>query len=231
MKKMHCPFLRTMLSAPDAPKWNSRAQTMKVEDLMKFVRDLPGNGNVEEVLRFLTVVNHGVGNRLQRLGRFVTGSGGEFSTVLKGSDGDHEGDSRIYNPDTGEFDPEQFRQFTSFSTDGKTMDIAALGRAIADATKRHKGTPVTVVASAAEFALLCVLLGDDAGTIKIADMKRLFEANQFPAGAREKLGKRTAEHWVDLLRRITEAASSRRKEVRQLLEVVFGPLLSSLPAR
>jgi hypothetical protein len=243
LKKTHCPFLRTALSAPDAPKWNPRAQTMKVDDLLKFVRDQPGNGNVEQVLRFFSVVNHGLGNRLQRLGRFVTGAGGEFSTVLRGSDGDHEGDSRIYHPDTGEFDPEQFQQFTSFSSDGKTMDIAALGRAIADANKRHKGSPITLVQSAGEFGLLCILLGDDDGTMNIADMMQVFHANEFPGAARENLGRRSAENWLDLTRKITEAAcaakiqsGSRQRDMKperllQLLEVLFSPLLKTMRPR
>jgi hypothetical protein len=240
LKNMHCPYLRAMLSAPDAPKWNQRAQVMNVEDLLKFVRDQPGNGTLDQVLRFFSVVNHGVGNRLQRLGQLVIGSGGQFSTVLRGSDGDHEGDSRIYNPDTGEFDPEQFLRFTSFSSDGTTMDIAAIGQAIADANERHNGSPITAVQSAGEFALLCVLLGDNDGTIKITDMKRLFEANEFSATARENLGSRTAENWLDLTRRITEAVSTaatserhRQREMQpdqltDLLEVLFSPLLRTM---
>jgi hypothetical protein len=165
------------------------------------------------------------------------GSGGQFSTVLRGSDGDHEGDSRIYNPDTGEFDSEQFLRFTSFSTDGKTMDVASIGQAIADANQRHDGSPITAVQSAGEFGLLSVLLGDNDGTVTIADMKRLFEANEFSPTARENLGSRTAEKWLDLTRRITEAVSTasvraghRQREMKpdrlkDLLEVLFSPLL------
>lgn len=239
MKKMRCPFLRTMLSAPDAPKWDQRKQVMDIEELVRFIRDEPaGNGTVHEVLRFLSIANHGVGNRLQRMGCLVTRSGGQFSTELAGSDGDHEGDSRIYDPETGEFDAEQFARFTSFSGDGETMDIAALGQAIADAGKRHNGTPVTAVESAAEFALLCILLGDDNGAIRIADMRRLFEANEFPAGAREKLRSRTREQWFSLTMRIIEAVSSaalggrdgnsemKPDRLKHLLEVLFGPLLA-----
>jgi hypothetical protein len=237
LKKVNCPFMRAMLSAPDAPKWNRQAQEMSVEDLLKFARDQPGNGNLERVLRFFSVVNHGLGNRIQRLGRLIIGSGGQFSTVLRGSDGDHEGDSRIYNPDTGEFDREQFRHFTSFSSDGKTMNIADLGSAIADANKRHNGSPMTAVQSAGEFALLSILLGDDAGTMKIEDMERLFDANEFPEAARANLGSRTTERWFELTRKITAAISAAASRTRHderdmkpdrlehLLEVLFSPLM------
>jgi hypothetical protein len=229
-----------MLSAPDAPKWNQREQVMNVEDLLRFVKDQPGNGDLEKVLRFFSVVNHGIGNRVQRLGHLVSGSGGKFSTVLRGSDGDHDGDSRIYDPETGEFDREQFQRFTSFSSDGKTMDVAAIGRAIADASKRHNGSPMTAVQSAGEFALLSVLLGDDDGRISIGDMELLFEANEFPVGARRNLGGRTAERWLDLTRRITEAFSAasilalkqrrnmKPERLNDLLEVLFSPLLRTL---
>jgi hypothetical protein len=240
LKEMNCPYMRTMLSAPDAPKWNQGAQVMNVQDLLDFVRDQPGTGNLEKVLRFFSVVNHGLGNRLQRLGRLVIGSGGQFSTVLKGSDGDHEGDSRIYNPETGDFDAEQFQKFMAFSTDGATMDITAIGQAIADANTRHNGSPVTAVQSAGEFALLCILLGDNDGRIKIADIRRLFEANEFPPSARENLGSRTAEKWLDLMRKITKAVSAaavhtgrndpemKSDRLEHLLEVVFSPLLRTM---
>jgi hypothetical protein len=240
LKKTHCPYLRAVLTVPDAPKWDQQAQVMNVEDLLKFVKDQPGNGNLEIVLKFFSVVNHGIGNRIQRLGRLVIGSGGQFSTVLKGSDGDHEGDSRIYNPETGEFDPEQFEKFTSFSTDGETMDVAAIGRAIADANQRHNGTPITAVQSAGEFALLGILLGDDDGKMKIPDMKRLFEANELSETARKNLGSRTAEKWVDLMRKITKAVSNaavkakhqenemKPDRLEHLMEVLFSPLLRAM---
>jgi hypothetical protein len=241
MRTMRCPFLRTMLSAPDAPKWNPRTQVMNVEDMIKFVRDEPpGDGTLHQVLRFITVANHGVGNRVQRLGRLVMGTGGQFSTELTGSDGDHEGDSRIYNPQTGEFDPEQFARFTRFSADGETMDVAALGQAIADANQRHTGTPVTAVQSAGEFALLSILLGDTGGTIKIKDMKRLFLSNRFSASARKNLRTRTAEMWLDLTLKITDGVSRaataaryrpremKAERLKQLVEVLFSPLLSSM---
>jgi hypothetical protein len=93
------------------------------------------------------------------------------------------------------------------------------------------------VESAGEFGLLSVLLGNRDGTIEIADMRRLFEANELSAGARENLGSRTAEEWLELTRRITEAVSAaaagardRRPEMKSgqlkdLLEVLFSPLL------
>ena len=81
---MRCPFLRAMLSAPDAPKWNPRTQVMNVDDMIKFVRDEPpGDGTLHQVLRFITVANHGVGNRVQRLGRLANG---KRRTVLDRAD-------------------------------------------------------------------------------------------------------------------------------------------------
>jgi hypothetical protein len=243
LKKVNCPFMRAMFNAPDAPKWDPQAQEMNVEDLIRFARDQPGDGNLDKVLRFFSVINHGLGNRIQRLGMLVLGSGGRFSTVLRGSDGDHEGDSRIYNPDTGEFDPEQFQHFTSFSKDGTTMGIAEVGAAIADSNKRHNGTPMTAVQSAGEFGLLSLLLGDDSGTFKIDDMRRLFEANEFPEGAREHLGTRTADHWMKLTRKITAAISAaavrahsderemRADRLKRSMEILFSPLIKILASR
>jgi hypothetical protein len=237
MKDMHCPFLRTVLSAPDGPKWDRESQLMEVEELLQFVRNQPGHGDLADVVCFFSVANHGLGNRIQRLGRLVTGAAGQFSTNLRGSDGDHEGDSRIYNRDTGEFDAEQFRVFTSFSTDGQTMDVNALGRAIANANKRHNGSAITAVQSAGEFGLLCTLLGNRDGTIRIADMRRLYEENQFPDAARENLGSRTSQMWLDVTRRIVKAVSraaagaAHRQQnmnldsLNNLLEVLFSPLL------
>lgn len=240
LKKVNCPFMRAVLTAPDAPKWDSQAQEMNVEDLIQFARNQPGEGNLDRVLRFFSVVNHGLGNRVQRLGMLILRSGGRFSTVLRGSDGDHEGDSRIYNPDTGEFDPEQFQRFTSFSKNGTTMNIAELGAAISDGNQKHNGTPMTAAQSAGEFALLCLLLGDDAGTIPVDAMRRLFEANEFPDGAREHLGTRTAEQWLRLTRKITTAISAaairshnqdnemKPDRLKSNVEVLFSPLIKTM---
>jgi hypothetical protein len=96
------------------------------------------------------------------------------------------------------------------------------------------------VQSAGEFALLCILLGDNDGTMQISDVKRIFEANEFPVHARENLGSRTAEKWLDLTRRITEAVSTaairarhnrtemKSDQLKHLLEVLFSPLLRTM---
>lgn len=237
LKKAHCPFIRAMLTAPDAPPWDREAQEMNVEDLVKFVEEQPGNGSLDRVLKFFAVFNHGLGNRFQRLAHLATGSGGRFSTKLIGSDGDHDGGSRIYDPESGEFDREQFIRFSSFSSDGNSMSVADLGVAIVDANKRHNGSPVNALQSAGEFALLSVLLGDDNGAVKISEMDRLFAANEFPERARENLGTRTAERWFDLTLRITEAVSEaairtrhhegemKVESLKNQLEMLFSPLL------
>ncbi len=206
-KEIHCPFLRTVLSAPDAPSWDSAAQQMQVEDLTGFVRAQPGNGSLDRVLKFFAVTNHGLGNRAQRFFDLL-GNSSRFSTRLPGSDGDHGGDSRIYHPETREFDEAQFLAFTSFSSDGATMTVTDLGDAILDANRRHDGRPSDAMQSAGEFALLGILLGDTEGTIAIADMRLLFEKNEFPQGARENLGSRTAEQWFALTHRISQAVQA-----------------------
>ena len=235
-KDINCPFIRTVLSAPDAPHWDSTRQVMQVGDLLQFVRDQPGNGNLDRVLRYFAVVNHGLGNRAQRLFNHLLGAGGQFSTKLVGSDGDHGGDSRIYNPETREFDPAEFAAFIKFSTDGHTMGVSELGAAIQDFNHRHAGRPSDALQSAGEFALLAVLIGNAEGTIRVADMRLLFEANQFPEGARANLGSRTAEQWFTLTNRISEAiaaAAARNGQqagvmpadrLREGLRSVFGPL-------
>lgn len=206
-KDIHCPFLRTVLSAPDAPKWDAAAHQMQVEDLTGFVRAQPGNGSLDRVLKFFAVTNHGLGNRAQRFFDLL-GNSSRFSTRLPGSDGDHGGDSRIYHPETREFDDAQFRAFTSFSSDGVRMTVTDLGDAILDANRRHDGRPSDAMQSAGEFALLGILLGDAEGTIAIADMRLLFEQNEFPQGAREHLGSRTAEQWFALTHRISQAVQT-----------------------
>jgi hypothetical protein len=237
LKEANCPYMRSMLNASDAPSWDPKAQEMNVEDLVRFVQDQPGNGSLDKVLKFFAISNHGLGNRFQRLAHLATGPGGRFSTRLVGSDGDHQGDSRIYNPETGEFDQEQFTRFTGFSSDGQTMTVADLGKAIVDANQRHNGSPSDTLLSAGEFALLCALLGDDAGAIRISDMERLFRANEFPEGARENLGSRTAQQWLKLARQIADAISktairSRHHEgemksgnLKKQLDMVYSPLL------
>ncbi|MDA1315178.1 MAG: hypothetical protein O2968_17745 [Acidobacteria bacterium] len=145
LKGMHCPFLRSMLSAAGAPAWDQKAREMEVEDLVKFVQNQPGDGSLDKVLKFFAVHNHGVGSRIQRAAHLLVGSGGRFSTELIGSDGDHEGGSHIYNPETGEFDAQQCRQFTSFSQDGRTMSVEDFGAAIVDANKRHGGSAVNAL--------------------------------------------------------------------------------------
>ncbi len=200
-----CPFMRTMLTAPDPPPWNSGNGEMEVPDLVGFARKQGGSGNLDRVLRFFAVSNHGLGNRI---GNLTFGSGGRFSTRLTGSDGDHQGGSLIYNKTSGDFDENQFRLFTGFSIDGETMSVSDLGRAIVNANSRHAGSPLDAVKSAGEFALLSVLLGDDNGTIAIEDMELLFKGNTFPEGARVNLGRRTAEEWLNLTHRIVGAVSA-----------------------
>lgn len=99
----------------------------------------------------------------------------------------------------------QFDAFTRHSSDGKAMSIADLGAAIADANRRNHGTPSDALQSAVEFALLSIVVGDDHGSVPIAGMRQLYEANTFPEGARENLGTRTAEQWFALSARIVEA--------------------------
>lgn len=235
-KEIHCPFLRTVLSAPDAPAWDAAAHQMKVADLLGFVRAQPGNGSLDRVLKFFAVTSHGLGNRGQRLFDLL-GESSSFSTRLPGSDGDHGGDSRIYDPESREFDPEQFRRFTSFSHDGKTMTVADFGAAIVDANRRHNGKPSDAMFSAVEFGLLATLLGDETGTVAIADMRLLYEQNEFPAGARENLGGRSSQHWLTLTHRIGEAVTAVAAktghhasalgsgELQGGLRLLFGPLL------
>ncbi len=206
-KDMHCPFMRTVLGSQDAPAWDKAAQQMKVEDLVRFVRDQPGNGSLDRVVRYFAVVNHGLGNRAQRLFNLL-GAGGTFSTKLVGSDGDHSGDSQIYHSKTREFDAAEFAAFTAFSSDGAKMIVAEIGAAIVDMNHRHGGRPSDALQSAGEYALMGVLLGDDAGSIPVADMRTLFEKNEFPAGAREKLGSRTAEQWFGLTNLISDAVAA-----------------------
>jgi hypothetical protein len=208
LKEANCPFVRTMLTASDAPPWSRETQEMNVLDLMKFVEDQPGNGSMGTVLKFFAIFNHGLGNKFERIRNLATGSGGRFSTRLIGSDGDHPGDSRIYNKATGEFDGEQFKIFTGFSSDGETMSLDDLGRAIVDANKRHNGSPINAVQSAGEFGLLSALLGDSDGKVKISEMERLFAVNDFPGGARVNLGTRTAQQWFDLTLRIIHAIAA-----------------------
>jgi hypothetical protein len=240
LKDAICPYMRTMLSASDAPPWNEEAQEMNVEDLVGFVRRQPGNGSLDEVLKFFAVFNHGLGNKFDRIRHLAAGSGGRFSTRLTGSDGDHEGGSLIYRKSTGEFDREQFTAFSTFATGGVTMSVNDLARAIADANQRHNGSPTTAVQSAGEFALLCALLGDDDGAIRIADMEQLFAANEFPEGARANLGARTARQWFDFTLRLIDGISAEARrlhheegdmKIEQLtehLKTLFHPLLSRM---
>ena len=76
--------------------------------------------------------------------------------------------------------------------------------------------------------------------MKIPDMKSLFEANDLSETARKNLGSRTAEKWVDLMRKITKAVSNaavkakhEEKEMKperleHLMEVLFSPLLRAM---
>ncbi len=236
LKETHCPFIRTMLSAPDAPAWDTAAHRMKVADLLAFIRAQPGNGSMDRVLKFFAVTNHGLGNRAQRFFDLL-GETSSFSTRLTGSDGDHGGDSRILNPESGEFDEEQFRLFTAFSSDGLSMTLAGFGAAIVDANLRHAGTPSDAVLSAGEFGLLAALLGDEQGTVAIAHMRLLFEENEFPPHARANLGGRTAHQWFTFTQRISEAAAKAAAhsgrpsaafagtELQAGLRLLFGPLL------
>jgi hypothetical protein len=240
LKATICPYVRTMLSAPDAPGWNPDAEEMEVAALVDFVRAQPGSGSLDEVLKFFAIFNHGVGNKLDRLRHFSAGSGGRFSTHLTGSDGDHAGGSLIYNKSTGEFDREQFTHFTGFSRDGKTMSVDEVARAIVDGNQRHQGSPATAVQSAGEFGLLCALLGDDDGTMKVADMELLFAQNRFPDGARANLGTRTSRQWFDLTARLIDGISAEANrlhlhegqmdvpQLRKGLKIVFSPLLGGM---
>jgi hypothetical protein len=240
LKEAICPFIRTILTASDAPQWSPETQQMNVEDLVKFVQDQPGSGSLGKVLRFFAVFNHGLGNRLDRIRNLAIGSGGRFSTEFVGSDGDHAGGSLIYNKMTGEFDQEQFGIFTSFSQDGETMTVDDLGRAIVDANKRHNGSPTNALQSAGEFGLLAALLGDVKGTIKISDMEQLFERNEFSSGACANLGTRTAEQWFDFTLKTTAAISEaairighNKEEMKvesltEELKTLFSPLLRHL---
>jgi hypothetical protein len=233
-KQVNCPFMRSVLSADDAPRWDSAAQEMDVDDLLRWVRDQPGSGSMQRVLRFFAVLNHGLGNRAARQFRFALGFGGRFSTKLVGSDGDHAGDSHIYRHDTGEFDAAEFDAFAKSSSDGATMTVADFGAAIHSMNRRHGGTASDAVQSAGEFALLAILLGDSAGTVRVADMRVLFEENRFPDGARANIGDRTAEQWLALSGRITDAISAaaaragdpigdlHAEQLRTGLRVVFG---------
>ena len=49
LKAAICPYVRTMLSAPDAPGWNPGAEEMEVAELVAFVRAQPGSGSLDEV--------------------------------------------------------------------------------------------------------------------------------------------------------------------------------------
>jgi hypothetical protein len=193
-----CPFMRTMLTAQDAPPWNKAAQEMEVSDLVGFVQAQQSehDGSLRDVLKFFAVSNHG-----------VPGQSGRFSTHLTGSKGDHKGGSEIYTKSTGEFNQDEFQKFTVFGSDGR-MDHAQLGKAIVDANKRHGGSPVDAVKSAGEFALLSALLGDGNGTITIDDMSLLFKENEFPNGARANLRNRTAGDWFDFTGKIVRAISA-----------------------
>ena len=150
-------------------------------------------------------------------------------SLFVGSDGDHAGGSLSYNKATGEFDEKQFKIFTSFSNDHEAMTVDDIGRAIADANKRHDGSPTNAVQSAGEFGLLCTLLGDDNGTMKIADMEQLFRVNVFPVDARENLGARTARQWFDATLSITTAISAQAVRIgyrpnEMKLELLTGEL-------
>jgi hypothetical protein len=222
-----CPFMRTMLTAPDPPQWNSDKEEMEVSDLVGFVRKQGGSGDLDRVLRFFAVFNHGLGDRDDRIANLDFGSGGRFSTRLTGSDGDHKGGSLIYNKTSGEFDENQFRLFTGFSSDGETMSVGDLGKAIVNANSRHDGALLDAGKSAGEFALLSVLLGDDKGTIAIKDMELLFKENKFPERARVNLGRRTTQAGAVSAEAIRIGLHHAEMQVQTLTDRVKG-LFSSL---
>lgn len=238
LKEVHCPFVRTMLSAQDAPPWNREAQEMEVGDLTGFVRAQPGDGDLDNLLRFFSIINHGVGNKLVRSMNLLQPRS-RFSTKLMGSDGDHGGGSHIYHPVSGEFDERQFATFTAFSSNGKVMTIGDLGNAVAGANQRHGGTAYDALQSAVEFGLLATLIGDRRGAIRISDIRLLFEQNEFPAGARENLGGRTTRHWLNVTVRIADAVvaaaekagdrekAAEIKRLKQGLKKFLAPLLAT----
>ncbi len=202
-----CPFMRTLLvQSPELADPDSR--TMSRAELHRFVRRQrpPGvDGSLEKVLLFFARVNQTPLS--MKLGNLVTGRD-RFSLRFPGSRGDHPGSTDIYSRADGGFDAAAFERVVAHSSDGRRMTPRDMASAIleANANPSNPGSPVDLANSAGEFALLFNLLGGDGGAegidIGIADMRQLFERNEWPDGALDNLGRATLGGWLAVTREI-----------------------------
>ena len=201
-----CPFVRTVLvQHPDL--YDDAGRTMSLESLLELVRNQRADRtadpkSLEQVFSFFARVNH---TPFPLWLRNLVRRGDRFSTDFPGSRGDHPGSTGIYREADGEFDAAAFERVVSHSTDGSTMSQKDIAAAIIEANDRpeNPGSAIDLVNSAGEFALLLNLIGNGDGTMRIADMRTLFAANDWPPGALSNLGRASAAEWRTLTREIT----------------------------
>lgn len=230
-----CPFMRTLL-VNDPELADGASRTMSRAALRRFVRQQrPAgvDGSLEKVLLFFARVNQTPLS--MKLGNLLTGRD-RFSLRFPGSRGDHPGSTDIYSRADGGFDPAAFERVVAHSSDGETMTPRDMAAAIleANANPSNPGSPVDLANSAGEFALLFNLLAGDGDAMRIADMRQLFERNEWPAGALDNLGRATVGGWVamtrEILRRIAELRFDGDEDGRETgrlmghLEGLFGRL-------
>lgn len=231
-----CPFMRTLFVNNPA-SYDEASRTMSRQTLEQFVRGQRQegeDGSLERVLSFFARVNQ---TPLKMKFTNFLGRRDLFSTEFPGSRGDHPGSTDIYSRADRAFDEAAFGRVIAHSSDGTTMSHRDMAAAIIEAndSDSNPGSSLDLEKSAGEFALLFNLLAGKEDRMHIADMRTLFERNEWPAGSLRNLGRATRGDWVSATKRITheivrmkfdrdDKGRGKAQVMRDLGKVVSAPM-------